>query len=347
MRYKPFGQHTGLPVSELALGAGNLGNRWGYGADPEEARLMFKGYVEAGGNFIDTADVYQFGQSEELISDFVGPDRDHFVIASKYTSGTTAEGGLLVTGNSRKNMVRSVEGTLKRLKTDRIDFYWVHYPDEMTPIEEIVRGMEDLARSGKIVYAGLSDFPAWRASRAFTIAELRGWVPIAGMQIAYSLVERTPDRELLPMAQALGMGTCAWSVLGGGLLTGKYRRGEEGRKDTFKAFYEDESDAQRTAILDEVHAIAGELGGTPGQVAIAWVRDQGIVPIIGPRSRAQLDDNLGALTVKFSDEQLARLNAVSTIPLGFPREMINSEIERKKQSDPVLQRLDRPKIPVG
>jgi aryl-alcohol dehydrogenase-like predicted oxidoreductase len=211
MRYKIFGRQTGLRVSELALGAGNFGTRWGHGAERADAKQLFDAYVEAGGNFIDTADNYQFGESEEIVGDFIAADRDHFVLATKYTLGTNDAHGVSRTGNSRKNMVRSVEGSLKRLKTDRIDLYWAHFADGMTPMEEIVRAFDDLVRAGKIHYAGLSNFPAWRVARADLLAELRGWAPIAGIQVEYSLAERTADRELLPMAEALGLGVALWS----------------------------------------------------------------------------------------------------------------------------------------
>jgi len=230
MRYKLFGQHTGLRVSELVLGTGMFGTKWGHGADPEESRRIFDGYLEAGGNFLDTSDTYQFGESEALLGEFIKPNRDDLIVASKYSMGASPNGSLSVTGNNRKAMVRSLEHSLKRLQTDRLDLYWVHVPDGMTPIDEIMRGFDDLVRAGKILYAGLSDFPAWRVARAATVADLRGWAPLAGLQIEYSLVQRTPERELLPMAAAFGLGTVAWSPLGGGVLTGKYRRGESGRQ---------------------------------------------------------------------------------------------------------------------
>src|SRR5918995_6625904 len=183
MRYKIFGRRAGLRVSEVALGAANFGTRWGHGAERDGAKKVFDAYVEAGGNFIDTADTYQFGESEELVGEFIAADRDYFVLATKYTLGTTATDGISRTGNSRKNMIRSVEGSLRRLKTDRIDLYWAHFADGVTPMEEIVRGFDDLVRAGKILYAGLSNFPAWRISRAATIAELRSFTPIAGLQV--------------------------------------------------------------------------------------------------------------------------------------------------------------------
>ena len=251
MRYKIFGRRTGLRVSELALGAGNFGTRWGHGAERAEAKKVFDGYVEDGGNFIDTADSYQFGESEELVGDFIASDRDYFVVATKYTLGATASEGISRTGNSRKNMVRSVEGSLKRLNTDRIDLYWAHFADGMTPMEEILRAFDDLVRAGKIHYAGLSNFPAWRISRGDLLAELRGWSPLAGIQIEYSLAERTADRELLPMAEALGLGAALWSPLGGGFLTGKYRQSDAGRINSVLArLVHTEKTARESAILD-------------------------------------------------------------------------------------------------
>ena len=347
MRYRVFGRKTGLRVSELALGAGLFGTSWGYGADPAEARRVFDGYAEAGGNFIDTADSYQVGESETLVGEFVGADRDEFVIASKYTLSPTAAGSLASTGNSRKNMMQSVEASLKRLNTDRIDLYWVHMPDGMTPTEEIVRGLDDLSRAGKILYAGLSDFPAWRVARAVTIAELRDAAPIVGLQVEYSLVERTPDRELLPMAEGLGLGTVAWSPLGGGVLTGKYRRGETGRSTTFKRLFHEENSAQRTAILDTLQAVAEETGTNSGQVAIAWIGGRGIIPIIGPRNRAQLDDNLGATRVVLSAEQRQRLDEASAVPLGFPHDMLAADAQRQRLAGGKLDLLDPPAIRVA
>jgi len=227
MKYKVFGKNSGLRVSELALGTGNFGTGWGHGAEPEAARKIFDGYVNAGGNFFDTANVYQRGESETILGDFISADRDQFVVATKYTNAIQPVDGLSKTGNSRKNMVRAVEESLKRLKTDRIDLYWAHISDGVTPMEEIMRGFDDLVRSGKILYAGLSNFPAWRIARADLMADLRGWSPIVAIQIEYSLAERTPDRELIPMAEALGLAITTWSPLGGGFLTGKYRESSD------------------------------------------------------------------------------------------------------------------------
>lgn len=318
MKYSTFGS-TGLRLSQVALGTGNFGTGWGYGADAEAATAVFNAYAEAGGNFIDTADVYQFGQSEELLGQLLQGRRENFVVATKFSSGAAPNADRLVTGNSRKAMVASVEASLKRLKTDRIDIYWVHHPDGVTPTEELIRGLDDLARAGKILYAGLSNFSAWRLARAVTMAELTRAVPIAAAQFEHSLVHREPETELFPASHALGLGIVTWSPLGGGMLTGKYRQGEKGRAEGFGGrVFQAEDSPQRTQILDTVIAIAGELGVQAGQVALAWAGTHGAVPILGPRSVGQLADNLAALSVELSADQLARLDAVSSLGPATP-----------------------------
>jgi aryl-alcohol dehydrogenase-like predicted oxidoreductase len=319
MHYRIFGR-TGLKVSQLALGAANFGTGWGYGSDRETSKGVYEAYREAGGNFVDTADQYQFGQSEEMLADFVASDRDDIVLATKFALGATPGIGLQGTGNSRKAMVQCVEASLRRLKTDRIDLLWVHFPDEVTAIDEIARGLDDLVRCGKILYAGLSNFPAWRVATAVTLAELRGWAPIVGIQIEYSLVERTPERDLLPMARAFDLGVVGWSPLGGGLLTGKYRRGETGRKEGLGAVVHSESDDRKTRIVDAVLEVAAEIDAPAGQVAIAWASSQGIVPIIGPRTPEQIHDNLRATELTLSDRHLHLLTEASAITYGVPHE---------------------------
>ncbi len=349
MKYKILGQRTGLRVSEFALGAGNFGTRWGHGAEPADARAMFDRFVEAGGNFIDTADGYQFGQSEELVGQFIGANRDDFVVATKYSNGLDPKSGISRLGNSRKTMVRAVEDSLKRLNTDYIDLYWTHFPDAQTPTEEILRGFDDLVTSGKILHAGLSNFPAWRVSRAVALAELRNQAPIAAVQFEYSLVERAADREYLPMIEGLGLGATMWSPLGGGFLTGKYRTGAgdgASRKSGLGVLVHNESGDQKSAVLDEVIAIAAEVGATPSQVSVAWLRHRGAgsagahIPIIGPRTVAQLDDYLAAIQVQLSSEQVERLTAVSDIVLGAPYD------QSAAQAGPLfagqLDRLRRP-----
>ncbi|MBC3372808.1 aldo/keto reductase [Pseudomonas sp. SWRI92] len=318
MKYLSFGK-TGLRVSQVALGTGNFGTGWGYGADPDTSETVFNAYAEAGGNFIDTADAYQFGQSEELLGKLLAGRRDQFVLATKFSNGAAPNADRLVTGNSRKAMAASVEASLKRLKTDHIDLYWVHHPDGVTPAEEIVRGFEDLARAGKILYAGLSNFPAWRLARVATLAELNRVIPIAAAQFEHSLVHRDPEADLFPASHALGLGVVTWSPLGGGMLTGKYRKGEKGRAEGFGGrVFQPEDSAQRTQVLDTVLAIAGELGASPGQVAIAWAGTHGAVPILGPRTLPQLADNLGALPLELSAEHIGLLDSVSNLVPSAP-----------------------------
>ena len=328
MQYKNFGRRTGLRVSEVALGTGNFGTGWGHGAERDEAKSMFDGYLDAGGNFIDTADGYQGGQAEVMLADFIAPERERLVVATKYTLGAGGQATVHTTGNSRKTMMQSVEASLKRLKTDYLDLLWVHFPDGHTPMEEILRGLDDLVRSGKILYAGLSNFPAWRVARADAIAELRGWAPLIAVQMEYSLAERSAERETLPMLDALGLGGALWSPLGGGLLTGKYRNHEAGRLQGLNGFLTRTEKSEREKnTVDALLAVAGDLGRTPTQVAIAWllrrdaVSHTALVPILGPRSRAQLDGTLGALTLQLSAEQYARLDAASAIALGAPYEV--------------------------
>lgn len=257
-----------------------------------------------------------------MLGDFVASERDDVVLATKFSLGDSVDSGLHRTGNSRKAMIQSVEASLRRLKTDRVDLLCVHMPDGVTPIEAIAHGLDDLVRSCKILYSGLSDFPAWRVATAATLAELRGWAPISALQLEYSLVERTAERELLPMAAAFNLGTVVWSPLGGGLLTGKYRKGETGRAQGLGAVIHSESDARKTATVDEVLAISKQTGLPAGQIAIAWVLATGTLSIIGPRTLEQLTDNLASADASLSPDHLRRLNDASAIALGFPHDVV-------------------------
>jgi aryl-alcohol dehydrogenase-like predicted oxidoreductase len=348
MRLRLFGQHTGLRVSELVLGTANFGGRWGYGTELDTARQIVDRYADAGGNFIDCADVYQFGQSEEFLATILKGRRDNFVLSTKYTQAASPNAGALATGNSRLAMRLSVEGSLRRLGTDRIDLYWVHLADGLTPMEEIMRGLDDLVCSGKVLYIGLSNFPAWRVARAATISELRGWAPLAGLQVEHSLVQRSTEHDLLPAGAALGLGTVAWSPLGGGLLSGKYRRGETGRLEALGgAVFQQEDSPQRAAIVDTTLALAQELGVTPSEVAVAWVLAKGSFPIIGPRTVAQVEAYLGAPKLALSAEQLARLDSVSAIAPIFPHSMIDAPAYRQNAAGGMYERVIPPGAPIA
>ncbi|WP_097876862.1 aldo/keto reductase [Streptomyces sp. ms184] len=328
MRYTTFGRHTGLRVSEYALGTANFGTLWGGGASREEARKIFDRFAEAGGTLIDSADNYQIGESELMLGDFLGTDRDHFVLTTKFGLGA-GRSRVSNTGNSRKTIRTALEASLKRLSTDYIDVYWAHLPDTVTPVEEILAALDDLVRAGKILHAGLSNFPAWRVSRAATLAEVRGLNRLVGIQCEYSLAERSAERELLPMAEALGLGATLWSPLGGGLLTGKYRESRRGRLSNWEGqAIRVEDSTQRTEVLDTVLAVAEELGIPAAQVSMAWLRARAarsstaLVPVIGPRTGEQLEDYLAALDVELDAAQLERLERAGAIRPGQPHELI-------------------------
>jgi aryl-alcohol dehydrogenase-like predicted oxidoreductase len=328
MRHMTWGARTGLRVSECALGTANFGTSWGGGASRAEALGMLDRFAAADGTFIDTADCYQYGEAESIVGEFLTGRRDLFVVGSKFGYGASPAPHALDTGNSAKTMTRAVEASLKRLRTDYLDLYWAHFPDGVTPVEEMLYAFDALVRAGKVLYVGLSNFPAWRVSRAAAIAELRGWAPIVAIQTEYSLVERAAERELLPMAASLGIGVAGWSPLGGGLLTAKYRHDRQGRlTDWGGRVIRLEDSAQRTGILDAVLAIADEGGHAPAQVALAWTLARaracptGFVPVLGPRSGAQLDACLRSLSIELDAAQLARLEAASAIQAGSPHEV--------------------------
>lgn len=322
MRYKLFGK-SGLRISELALGTMTFGEDWGWGADKATSRQIFDAYAEAGGNFIDTANRYTDGSSETFVGEFVAADRDHFVVATKYTLFDRKEDPNF-SGNHRKNMMRSVEASLQRLNTEFIDLLWVHAWDFTTPVEEVMRGLDDLVRDGKVLYVGVSDTPAWVVSQANTLAELRGWSRFVGLQIRYSLIDRTAERDLLPMARAFDMAVTPWSVLSAGVLTGKYNREDAvaGRASRW-----DEIPERDLAIAAKVVEVAEAVGRSPSQVALNWVRGQPgvIIPLVGARTVDQLEDNLGALDFTLTEEQMAALDEVSQFEPGFPHEFLASD----------------------
>ncbi|MEO6088930.1 MAG: aldo/keto reductase [Umezawaea sp.] len=331
--YRLLGR-SGLRVSPLALGTATFGTEWGWGAEKDEARKLFDTYVERGGNFLDTANTYTNGSSERLLGEFAHDDRESLVLATKYTT-LRRPGDPNSGGSNRKSLFASVEGSLQRLNTDYIDLLHLHVWDFATPVEEILRGMDDLVRQGKVLYVAMSNVPAWEVSRMQTIADLRGWSPLVALQIEYNLINRAGERDLIPMAQEMGLGVTPYSPLAGGLLTGKYSRADltdpgadsgDSNRRSFNAGLGMVTE-RNLAIADVVREVGAESGHSPAQVGLAWtLRNPGVAaPIIGARTPAQLEDNLGALEVDFTADQLARLDEVSAIELGNPHDLLASD----------------------
>jgi aryl-alcohol dehydrogenase-like predicted oxidoreductase len=320
MRYKLLGG-SGLRVSELALGTMTFGETWGWGAPKDECRKIFSAFAEAGGNFVDTANNYTDGTSEEYVGDLVASDREHFVVATKYTLSTRRDDPN-AGGNHRKNMVQALETSLRRLRTDYVDLLWLHMWDGLTPVEEVLRAFDDLVRDGKVLYVGFSDTPAWVVSRAHAIATLRGWTPPVAVQLPLSLADRGAQRDLLPMARELDLAVCAWGVLEGGTLTGKYFSEDGGTRR-----YSGGPGEAEQALARELIAVAEEAGCTPAQAALNWVRAQsdGVIPIVGARTEAQARDNLACLEHQLTPEQLDRLTQAAPIDLGFPHDFLASD----------------------
>jgi aryl-alcohol dehydrogenase-like predicted oxidoreductase len=347
MRYQTFGRLTGLRVSEYALGTANFATS-DAGARPEGPRQIFEAFAAAGGTTFDTSNLYQDGQAETVLGGLLGRQRDDFVVITKYSGTRQAQPRPGTTGNSRKIMVRSLEASLRRLNTDYVDVFMPHFPDGTTPVEEILAGFDDLIRSGKILHGGLSNFPAWRVAGAAVRADLRGLAPLVGIQTEYSLAERSAERELLPMAQAHGLGVVLYSPLAGGLLTGKYRQGGQGRLSARGDAIE--GTAQRTAVVDAVLAIADEVGASAVQVSLAWLRRRAalaqtaLIPIVGPRTLTHLEEYLESLHLELGDQHYQHLDKVSAVRLGTPHEDVAAALSHGFDGDRTL--LEPPPVPV-
>ena len=359
MRYTLLGR-TGLRVSELALGTMTFGTDWGWGADRETSQAIFERYAAAGGNFIDTSCNYTDGTSERFVGESIAGERDRYVVATKYTL-RFANGNLRNLnegGNSRKALMRTVEGSLERLNTDYVDLLYLHMWDFTTPVEEFMRGVDDLLRAGKVLYAGFSDTPAWVVSRAVALAERHGWAAPAAVQFPYSVGSRDPERELLPMARSLGLSSCVWGVLKGGGLSGKYPDPEEEAEAESAA---DDEARRYPRVSAEVHSMALELqkiarelserhgkARSASQVAVNWVRQQpGVIPILGARTVAQIEDNLGALDFTLGEEEMARLNALSDFRRGFPLDFLTSGGVRELIFGDSFALIDNPRQVAG
>jgi aryl-alcohol dehydrogenase-like predicted oxidoreductase len=342
MNYRLLGS-SGLRVSELALGTMTFGEDWGWGSAADEAGRIYRSFRDAGGNFIDTANVYTNGSSERLLGEFMEGHRQEIVLATKYANaapGTDPNAA----GNHRKSIMQALEASLKRLRTDYIDLYWLHIWDKITPVDEVMRAFDDVVRQGKVLYAGVSDAPAWWIAQANTIAQFRGWTGFAGLQIEYSLAERTVERDLIPMAGALKLGVVAWSPLAGGALTGKYNSAEPAESaryasEAMRAFMPEPERQKR--IVAALRGIADQTGRSLAQCALAWLRyrDVPVVPIVGARKLAQFEDNLASLSVTLTAEQVNALDQASAIELGFPYELYRRELPRNLMHGGMRDRL--------
>jgi len=320
MRYFLFGR-SGLRVSELALGTMTFGEDWGWGASKEESCRIFETFAEAGGNFIDTSNNYTNGTSETYVGEFIHAERGYFVLGTKYSLNTRKDDPN-AGGNHRKNMYQAVEASLKRLNTDYIDLLWLHMWDFTTPIEEVLRGLDDLVRSGKVLYIGISDTPGWVVAQANTMAELRGWSRFVGLQAAYSLVDRGAERELFPVAEAFDMAFTPWGVLEAGALTGKYNRETDEPRRSSRA------DPTSLALGEKLLAMSAEIGRPPAQIAINWVRQKPlrtpVIPILGARSAEQMRSNLACLEFELEPEQMQALTEANPLQPGFPHDFLAS-----------------------
>ena len=316
---------SGLRVSRLCLGAMTFGEDLGWGSSVEESQRIIDRYIELGGNFIDTANFYTKSHSEKIIGDHLGRDparRDRLVIATKF-SGNLYPGDPNGGGSGRKSIVSACENSLRRLQTDYIDLYWLHNWDVHTPIEETMAALDDLVRAGKVRYLGVSDTPAWKIAQANVLAQFRGWSAFVGLQIEYSLLERTVEQELVPMAVELGLGITPWSPLKSGALSGKYTRRNAGQAKGERQFMDTFLNERTYAVVDELEAIARVRESTPARVALAWVRERpGVTStIIGARRAEQLEDNIGSLDVALTAEERGRLDALTQPTFGFPQNM--------------------------
>lgn len=324
MRHTVLGR-TGVRVSELALGTVTFGENWGWGAPKETSARILDLYAEAGGNLLDTADHYTDGASESILGELLAGRRDHFVLGTKYTLQTDLT-DVNSAGNSRKNLVASIEASLRRLRTDRLDVLWVHAHDTLTPVHEVMRTLDDQVRAGKVLYVGASNWPAWEVAEANTLADLRGWSPFVGLQLRYNLLERGAERELLPMARHFDVPVFCWGALAEGRLTGKYLDGTGTGRLTVQP--REHSVAGADDLVRTVVAVAAEGGWTPAQVAIAWLltRPGTVLPLLGATKEQQLQDTLGASAVRFDDAQLRRLDDASASPLGYPHDLLRDPI---------------------
>lgn len=354
MRYQLLGA-SGLRVSELCLGTMTFGEEFGIGVDEAESRQVFDAFLEAGGNFLDTANIYNLGSSERILGRFLAdlpaPQRDSLVIASKYTLSTDGRNPN-AGGSHRKNLVQSLDASLRRLGTPWLDLYWVHGWDPHTPLEELLRALDDQVRAGKILHVGISNVPAWVAARANTLATERGLTPFCALQLHYNLVERSIEADFLPMARSLGMAVTAWSPLAGGLLTGKYADNDAGSSPGAAPGGRLAGPRGARTLTERNQAVARELaelaasaGVPPAQMALAWLRQRGeggVIPIIGARTLDQLRMNLGAVELRLTPEQIAALDALAPPAPSYPESLLAGDFFRTMMYGPIRDQVDWP-----
>lgn len=345
MRYTILGR-SGLRVSKIALGAMTFGPGVDWSRSEAESRAVFDAYAEAGGNFVDTANMYTGGESERIVGRLVAPDRERFVVATKYTNAVPGSGDPNAAGMHRKSLVQSLDASLKRLGLDYIDLFYVHWWDFTTPVEEVHRALDDAVRAGKILHIGLSDVPAWVVSRAQAFADLRGLAPIAAMQLEYSLVQRSIEREHLPLARAHDIGVTAWSPIAGGILAGKYTRqaATDGprRLDSMQLQPLDERNRR---IAEAVDGVADRLGARSSQVALAWLIARGAIPIVGATRPEQLRENMGALDIALSVADIAELDSASSIEMGHPYNMLQWDMPMALGYGGMFDEIEIPAFP--
>ena len=319
---------SALRVSPLTLGTMTFGEDWGWGADPAHSTNILAHYLDRGGNSIDTANIYTNGHSEKIIGDYFAGSpskRDRVVLGTKFFASLhpgDPNGG----GAGRKAMIHQLEDSLRRLQTDYVDIYWLHNWDKYSPIDETLRSLDDLVRSGKVRYIGVSDLPAWKTAEASVLSHFRGWTPVIALQLEYSLLERTIEGEHVPMAHSMEMAIMPWSPLKNGFLSGKYKKAQGAPLDAARAALTGMPSEGDYEVIDVLHQIAVEVEASPAAVALAWLRAKPAVSsiLVGARRKEQFIENLAALDVHLNNDQVARLDAVSTPTLNFPAHVLET-----------------------
>ena len=328
-----------MRVSELALGSMTFGDGKGWTASKEDSKKMFDVFVETGGNLIDTANFYNQGLAETYIGEFIEPIREQIVLSTKFGL-SMRPGDINSNGNHRKNIFESVEKSLKRLNTDYIDILWVHMYDGITPVEEMMRALDDLVRMGKVHYLGISNAPAWFIAHANTLAEKNNWTSFVAMQLPYNLVQRDIEREYIDLAKTFHMSILAWSPLGGGILSGKYNdKNPKNARITPDGEWSFLLQERSLEIAEVVNRIAKSIDCSPAQVALNWIRQKKCIPILGVRTAEQIKENLDCLEFTLSEEDIQKLDEISTIELGYPHDFLNSPFIKKVAFDSTSKKL--------